>query len=162
MGAGRKPKNPVTFVAIDGGAKLTPESERLLEPPDGLPPDQVPYWREYAPLAVRQRTLTEQTVPSFKLLCELEAEKRATKETIDRDGRTYIKCVVDGAGNEHQELKAHPLKRDYASLAKDVDRLMARFKLAPFGKPEMGTAPRTTVEQSKAVNRAKFFGTGGA
>lgn len=157
IGAGRKPKNKPDLTVIDGGAAFSGEASSLLTPPASMPDDQRVFWIEYAPLAIGSRTLTPATVPNFKLLCELEAEKQATKATIDRDGRTYIKCVVDGAGNEHQELKAHPLKADYAKLAKDVDRLMARFMLAPFGKPA-GPAMKSKVEQQKTAARQQFFG----
>lgn len=139
VGSGRKPKagtvQPFTPVVHQGGLDVS----GLAVPPSDLPEGQDGFWRSYAGLAVEQGTLTAHTVAAFRLLCELDAEKRETKATIDRDGRTYIKVVVDGAGNEHQELKAHPLKSDYAKLAKSVETLMARFKLAPFGKPELPT-----------------------
>ena len=142
VGAGQKPKHgkPAPFVPglIDGG-RSGDVSER---PPDDLPEAHQAFWRTYAGSAIALGTLTPQTVGSFRLLCELESEKAATLKTIDRDGRTYIKCVVDGAGNEHQELKAHPLTSAYRQLAKQVDALMARFMLAPFGKPAPGAKPK--------------------
>lgn len=158
IGAGRKPRartfevyegGSVTSVATDGGVSEAP--------PEDLPQEQQDFWRRCAGLAIERRTLVAHTVPSFRLLCELEAEKQATKATIDRDGRTYIKVTVDGAGTEHSELKAHPLKADYAKLAKQVETLMARFALAPFGKPA-GPAQRSKADQAKAEARAKFFG----
>lgn len=99
--------------------------------------DQRGFWHSYAGLATEKRTLTAHTVAAFRLLCELDAEKRATKKTIDDDGRTFMKVTVDGAGVEHQELKAHPLTGAYGRLAKAVEALMARFGLAPFGKAEL-------------------------
>jgi hypothetical protein len=105
-------------------------------PPEDLPVDQRDFWHRCAVRAIDQGTLTADTVAGFRLLCELDVERQATKATIDRDGRTYIKVTIDGAGQEHQELKAHPLKSDYAKLSKAVEGLMARFKLAPMGKAE--------------------------
>lgn len=110
--------------------------------PADLPAEQVEFWATYAGVAIEARTLTAQTVGAFRLLCELDAEKRATKAVIERDGRTYIKCVVDGAGNEHQELKAHPLTSAYRQLAQRVEALMGRFGLAPFGKPVESAKPK--------------------
>lgn len=136
-GSGRKPKArddrtiPTNVVAIEGGRA----SELSKTPPSDLPEDEVEFWRMYAPLAIDAGTLTKQTEAAFRLLCELDAEKRATKETLDRDGRTFLRVTVDGAGQEHQELKAHPLTSSYRQLAQRVETLMGRFLLAPFGKP---------------------------
>jgi hypothetical protein len=107
---------PSNVVGIDGGRT----SEISKTPPRDVP---------------EVGTLTLQTEAAFRLLCELDAEKRATKATLDHDGRTYIKVTVDGAGQEQQELKAHPLTGSYRQLAQRVEALMARFSLAPFGKP---------------------------
>lgn len=105
-------------------------------PPEDLPAEQRDFWHRYAGLAIEKRTLTAHTVGAFRLLCEMDAEKQATKATIEQDGRTFMKVTVDGSGQEHQELKAHPLTGAYGRLAKAVEALMARFGLAPFGKPE--------------------------
>lgn len=140
---------------IEGGA---PDPAMSADPPDDLPGEQAEIWRRYAPLAIERRTLTPATVPMFVLLCELQAERAAVKKTIDQDGRTYIKVTVDGAGTEHEELKAHPLKADYAKLAKQVEALMARFCLGPFGKPATVGGARSKAEQKKASIRARFFG----
>lgn len=138
-GSGRKP-NPrtVPFVPIEGGRA----GDVSAVAPDDLPESQKPFWNTYAESAIGLGTLTPQTIGAFRLLCELESEKSATRATIDKDGRTYIKCVVDGAGNEHQELKAHPLTSAYRQLAQRVEALMARFMLAPMGKPAPGAKPK--------------------
>lgn len=112
------------------------------EPPADLPEDQQGFWRTYAPLAIERETLTKHTEASFRLLCEMDAEKRATKATLEKDGRTYIKVICDSSGQEHQELKAHPLTGAYGRLAKHVEALLARFGLAPFGKPVSPTKPK--------------------
>jgi hypothetical protein len=128
MGSGQKPQKSVP--PVDEAALA------LAEPPDGLRNEYRAFWQAYAPLAIEKRTLTRHTVPSFGLLCEVEHQKRLTLETIEAQGRTFIKVTVDGAGVEHQELKAHPLTGAYGRLAKAAEALMARFGLAPFGKPE--------------------------
>lgn len=153
VGAGRKPKNRggksaagssrPSFVAIDGGRA---EDAVTVAPAADLPEDQQDFWRRYAARAIDAGTLTIQTTAAFRLLCELDAEKRATKETIDRDGRTYLKAFVDSSGQEHQELRAHPLTSSYRQLAQRVEALMARFQLAPFGKPIDGAKKRLPVK----------------
>jgi phage terminase small subunit len=134
VGSGPKPKR-FTPAVIDGG-----RSEAMSpRPPSDLPEDQRAFWRTYAPAAIEAHTLTPQTVGAFWLLCELDAEKRAQKATIDRDGRTYEKAWTDSSGQEHVELKAHPLTTSYRQLAQRVESLMGRFGLAPFGKPVQST-----------------------
>lgn len=135
-GAGRKPRERGKVAVFAPRLQGPVASEVPSVPPADLPEDQREFWRLCAVRAIDQGTLTLDTVAAFRLLCELDAERRATKEIIDRDGRTYIKVTIDGAGQEHQELKAHPLKSDYSRLAKAVEGLMGRFKLAPFGKAE--------------------------
>jgi terminase small subunit-like protein len=129
---------------VHQGGKGTDEGVSGL-PPEDLPVDHRDFWHRYAMLAIEKRTLTVHTVAAFRLLCELEAEKQATKATIDRDGRTFLKVTVDGAGVEHQELKAHPLTGAYGRLAKAVEALMARFGLAPFGKAEPPMAKKVAA-----------------
>jgi phage terminase small subunit len=165
VGAGRKPTRPFSIV---GGSENEPDqapetpkvgADGLLsaEPPKDLPAEQRGFWQRYASLAIERRTLTPHTVPAFRLLCELEAEKEAVKRTIDKDGRTYIKVTVDGSGQEHEELKAHPLKTDYSRLAKQITDLMLKFMLSPFGKPT--AAPiKTPAASKRAETRAQFFG----
>ena len=139
MGAGKKPIRGV----IRGGVETDPGVSAV--PPADLPGEQRDFWGRYAGLAIEKRTLTTHTVAAFLLLCELDAEKRAVKATIEADGRTFLKVTVDGAGVEHQELKAHPLTSNYGRLAKSVETLMARFGLAPFGKAELPMAKKVAV-----------------
>jgi hypothetical protein len=141
VGSGRKPKaRSGNVVAFDGGAVASSGEMVSAVPPQDLPEAQRDFWKRYAARAIEARTLTPRTIPAFRLLCELENEKRETKETIERDGRTYLKCFVDSSGQEHQELKAHPLTGSYRQLAQRVEALLARFSLAPFGKPTDGAA----------------------
>jgi hypothetical protein len=124
-------------------------------PPEDLPAEQRDFWHRYAGLAIEKGTLTAHTVAAFRLLCETDAEKQATKLTMDRDGRTFLKITVDGAGVEHQELKAHPLTSSYGRLAKATEALMARFGLAPFGKPEAPMRRQSAQNPFAALGGAK-------
>jgi P27 family predicted phage terminase small subunit len=144
-GSGRKPTRPMVFRRLAGMPGREPDSGVSTMPPEDLPADQRDFWQRYAGLAVEKRTLTVHTVAAFRLLCELDAEKQQIKATIDQDGRTFLKVTVDGAGVEHQELKAHPLTTAYGRTAKAVEALMARFGLAPFGKAEQPLARKAAV-----------------
>lgn len=135
IGAGRKPSDrPFVPQVIDGAG--------LSSPPPDLPEGQREFWRRNAQRAVDQGTLTQETQEAFRLLCELEAERRATLATLDEHGRVYQKAWVDQSGQEHHELKVHPLATHYRQVAKQVENLLGRFKLAPFGKPEAGPVKR--------------------
>lgn len=154
MGAGRKPKadkaprKPTNVVAIDGGRA----GEVSATPPADLPDDEKVFWRAYARLAIEAGTLTTQTEPAFRLLCELDAEKRATRQTIDKDGRTTIGITTDVTSSEqHVQIKAHPLTSSYRQLAQRVEALMARFGLAPFGKPVAAGKKKTVVSPWAAI-----------
>lgn len=122
-------------VPIDGGRA----GELTATPPTDLPEDQQDFWRRNARLAIDAGTLTLQTEPAFRLLCELDAEKRATKAQIEKDGRTTVGITTDVTSSEqHVQIKAHPLTSSYRQLAQRVEALMARFGLAPLGKPVAG------------------------
>ena len=159
VGAGRKPKTEQGLCA--SGDRIYAHGHGWRSPRDGIkrgikqprvvgdsaresPPEQRDFWHRYAARALELGTLTVDTVAAFRLLCELDAEKVAVKQTIDRDGRTYIKVTIDGAGQEHQELNTHPLKGDYRQLSQRVEALMGRFMLAPFGKPPTPTRKRNS------------------
>lgn len=150
IGAGRKPRQaeemastsapfqPVVVRGAKSGSDVVP-----MQPPDGLTGEALGFWERTASFAQGARTLAPQTLEMFQVLCRLYAEMVATQDTIERDGRTFLKVTVDGAGQEHQELKSHPLMGHYRQLAKQIEVLMARFSLAPLGKPVAGTkAPR--------------------
>lgn len=131
VGAGRKPqaKPPVSpFAMLRGGQQLenalTLPDPALCEPPADLPSDQQAFWRVHAPLAVERKTLTKATVPAFKLLCELYAKKVMVGQMVD-------KGALGGL-------------RIFLQLCKQVEALMARFCLAPFGKPATSEKPKVT------------------
>jgi len=131
-GAGRKPwkkkRGVLKMPAVDGGKtawSIEPDM-RLAEPPDDLPEAQGGLWRAWAPLALERRTLTAETVPAFVLLCELEAQKRA------------ISAELDGKPTPGD-------RRLFALYSKQVEGLMGRFCLAPFGKPVVSEKPKVAV-----------------
>lgn len=157
VGSGQKPKGerairPRTPVVALPGGKVDEEGIPAL-PPEDLPVDQREFWQRNVPRALAQGTLTPRTVEAFRMLCELDAERRATKRTIDEQGRTYIKAWTDSSGQEHEELKAHPMVARYDRLSKQVESLLARFKLAPFGKAEAVVKAKTPENRWAGIAR---------
>lgn len=120
VGAGKKPKPKAAlrspFEVFKGAAPASDNA--CLEPPEDLTEEQKAFWRTNAPLAIERRTLTPETIPAFRLLCELDARRAFVGRKIDAGD-------VGGL-------------RIFAQLAKQVEGLMARFCLAPFGKPVDG------------------------
>lgn len=119
VGAGKKPRSR-PFSIVGGKDEQKPPTppqgpQDLSVPPDDLPAAQQQFWRECAPLAIERLTLTDATVPAFRLLCELHAKKVLVGTMVD-------KGALGGM-------------RIFLQLSKHVETLMARFCLAPFGKP---------------------------
>lgn len=115
VGAGKKPRaHPFALVTSTPDGESDEDAD-LARPPANLPTEQQEFWRTHAPLAIERRTLTPATVPAFRLLCELHAKKVMVGTMVD-------KGALGGL-------------RVFLQLAKQVEGLMARFCLAPFGKP---------------------------
>lgn len=133
-GAGQKPKT------VRSAAWTEPEGVAA-EPPEDLPADQHDFWRRNAPLAIDNGTLRKQTEQAFRELCEQHAEKVAALAQIRQEGRTFLKVTVDGAGQEHQEPKAHALTQYYTKLCTLVKGGLKDFSLSAFGKP-VSAAPK--------------------
>lgn len=151
VGSGPKPKR------VDLDVVCGPPDETISkEPPGDLPADQRDFWVSCAPIAIERRTLTGQTVEAFRLLCELDAERRQTKRVLDASGRVYEKVWADAYGNEHTELKLHPLVNHYRQISKQQENMMLKFCLMPFGKPV--TTTRTVGDRKRAAARTRFFG----
>lgn len=123
----------------------------LVVPPADLPADQAVFWHAHAPQAVEAQTLVARTVGAMRLLCELEAAKQKVSAKLDEDGLTYIKAWTDSSGQEHEELKAHPLTSHYRQLAQRVEAMMARFGIAPLGKPVLAGKPKSKAANPWAV-----------
>jgi hypothetical protein len=146
VGAGRKPK-PSNVVGMDGkpradvipasmqpvqqtsgsgagvhygvAAPPLPLSEHLAEPPGDLCDAHKTLWRQWAPKAIAQGTLTDLTTPGFR-----ELVKRAA--IVDR-----LNAVIEaGAPGWDVALKSN--QKQYTHF----DRLLMQFKLTGAGKPE--------------------------
>ena len=126
VGSGPKPRAKAAthgLVSFPGGQ---PVDRALVEPPADLPKAQASCWREWALLALERRTLTAETVPALKLLCELEVRRRQIAATLD----------MEGAEPSPMGLRV------FAQYTKQVEGLMGRFCLAPFGKPVAAEKPK--------------------
>lgn len=137
VGSGPRPRAKASsgssgLVAFPGGR----EADRALaEPPETMPEAQKALWRAWAPLALTERTLTVEKAPSFALLCELEVRRRALGAILDQPG-----AQPEPAG-----------LRIFAQYAKQVENLMGRFCLAPFGKPVVAEKPKSAANPFAAL-----------
>lgn len=140
IGAGRKGKTAAQkWLGGNAGkrgssAKPKPAAVALIAAPADLQADQAAVWNELAPHACAARTLTDGTVAAFRDLCEAIVVKRELLAQIQKDGYTYLKVTIDGAGQEHQEVKAHPLLAQHRGMMQRVEAGMLRFRLSPIGK----------------------------
>lgn len=135
---GRKPKASA-LKSLQGGrdrrkAPAVPAKVVLIPAPAGVPGDVASVWNELAPFACEQRTLVPATVAAFRDLCEAIVSKRKMAEQIESDGLTYLKVTIDGSGQEHNEIKAHPLISQHRGMMQRVEAGFVRFRLAPIGK----------------------------
>lgn len=80
-------------------------------------------WERLAPHALAQRTLTPGTAAAFRDLCEA---------IVVRDG---LLTAIHQSGYISQDGGKHPLLPDYRGMYQRVEAGMAKFRLAPLGKP---------------------------
>jgi len=127
------------LAAASGPAEDQPDAVTM---PDDLSPLQIEHWKELAPIAVRERTLTETTRPAFLLLCKNRANLDDYNGILETDGYTI---------ETEQGTKAHPLLTARDRMVKIIDAQMARFKLTPFGKEVPTGAPAKPVSKLQAL-----------
>jgi len=145
----RPRRKPV--LAVSRPANLPQQAPERVNCPEDLPIDQKAVWDALAPEAMAQRTLTSATASAFRDLCEAIVIKRLMLAQIQTDGMTLVDVSVDGAGVEHQSLRAHPLLAKHQGMMVRVESGMARFLLTATGKP--------SVEQAAPVDEfAEFDG----
>lgn len=128
IGSGSKPKQkaPKPGLVVFQGGKV---DLALAEPPESLPEAQKAIWRAWAPLAIEARTLSADTVPAFGMLCELQVQRLGLLATFEQDG---VEVTPGGL-------------RVYLQCVKQVEGLLGRFCLAPFGKPLVSEKPQVAV-----------------
>lgn len=150
VGAGRKPIDSALRVLRGGrdrrGGKRAEPPARSSPPvpvdvPEGLTESELAVWLAEAPHALSAKTLTPGTAAEFADFCRTVARERRMWRQIDRDGYTHTKVTVDGSGQEHQEIKAHPLMSRATALMVRIEQKRVKFRLAPIGKEIVSTEP---------------------
>src|SRR5690349_2765992 len=113
--AGNPGKRPLALVTSSSEPAPAAEGPESASPPGWQMAPKVlragerRWWELWAPIAIGLGTLTEGTVAGFIELCQVAHQKTVMLKQIERDGRTFLKVTVDGSGQEHEEVKAHPL-----------------------------------------------------
>lgn len=153
VGAGRKSKDLARKV-LEGTATRRERAQGSVNPPEAVPmpaelgATEQRLWLELAPYATAARTLTPATSRAFRDLLQAILARDAMFAQIEKDGLTYLKVTVDGAGQEHTEVKAHPLISQHRGMMQRVEAGMARFRIAPTGKPiEDGPKPEDPFDE---------------
>ncbi len=163
VGAGRKSKTDAErWLSGNAGKRGIPvrqapegagKAVELIPVPPDLPADQAEVWNALAPHACGERTLLPATVQAFRDLCEAIVMKRRLLAEMERDGFTYLRVTIDGSGQEHTEVKAHPLMSQHRGLMVRVESGMTRFRLAPTGKALVSPeAPKDEWAEFDQVN----------
>lgn len=154
-GAGRKPHSAKILDLHGGrsanGVNRPRTAEAASVPtPASLGVDIEAVWADLAPHATTAGTLIPSMVPAFLRLCRAVVKQGRWEAQIARDGDTYLKVTIDGSGQEHTEVKAHPLIGKSQTLDKDIRGWFKDFGINPFGKP--------LAVQQKAVDPFEEFG----
>lgn len=143
---GRKPKEQVDDTPLPEVAE-----------PEGLTGQALDIWRELAPLAREQRTLSPAMAQRFARLCGYLALERRMLAQIDTDGLTETKVSVQmdasGGGVQVVEKKAHTLLSKVLSLSQRIDVGLVAFRLGPTGRPlaaPVTEKPKNALEQLQA------------
>lgn len=145
-GAGRKAAT-ARILALRGGqdrgvvrpVEASPVPVRL---PEGLSLEIAAVWDNLAPHAIKAATLVAGTVPAFVRLCQAVVKHGQLDAQIAHDGLTYLKVTIDGAGQEHTEIKAHPLISRAESMDNKIRGWFKDFGINPFGKPLADATPK--------------------
>ncbi|MGV3516162.1 hypothetical protein [Luteitalea sp.] len=101
-------------------------------------------WDRLAPTAVAMGTLVPETVPGFRLLVEVAAERVATAGIIAGHGRI-------GSGG------AHPLLTHLRQLTQRLESLLARYRIAAMGRP--AEVPTKSEPDAGTAGKRDFYGT---
>jgi hypothetical protein len=159
LGAGRKPltrrerwlggnagKRPLALVASPARpVDIQPVADA--DTPEVLRPEELVYWRMWAPIAQANGTLHAGRVPGFVLLCQWAQKADRFWACIEERGLEQEKVTIDGAGQEHREYKANSLLARWSDAMKRVEQLQARFGLTADGKVASDDTGDTEDEQ---------------
>jgi hypothetical protein len=140
--SGTARKAPPAGDGPDSGASSASAAPfAILEPPAELEPAVAAVWSALAPHAAHARTLTHGTATAFRDLCEAIVLRRTMLRQIAADGLTIGRRLVDDAGVEYLERRAHPLLTHQRNMLQRIEAGMVRYGLLPIGKPLADPAP---------------------
>jgi hypothetical protein len=118
-----------------------------VNPPADITPEHRVAWDLFAGDAMKAGTLTAMTARSFvELVCVPKVMCDSLAEIIAKEGLTYVKESKFG-----DEVKKHPLLTDLNNWHRRLDSGLAKFGIAPLGKPIVTAAkPQSRVDAFKA------------
>lgn len=152
-GAGRKPgQRKGVVLGMDGarrGAMSLPaapigpllDPDGVLEPPLDIPARDQEIWRQLAPYAVRERTLTPSKTPGFRRLCRHWAACQEFDERIRVLGLT--------------SAEADRLVKRLEKWEQRLDASLGNFSLRSFGKPATSDKPKAAANPWNTMMEAK-------
>jgi hypothetical protein len=172
IGAGRKPKSKKERWLAGNAGKVnlalvthrppvsTPQDVPAAEPLPEVPsplltPSEADLWAQWAPRARARGTLVPETEPGFAQLCEVASKAAKLWSWIDTVGLMFETVTVDGSGQEHRELRKHPLLTEWRGLEARKEMMLARYGLTGDGKvpasAEAGDAEELQLARILAV-----------
>ena len=107
------------------------DPEGLLRPPADLNPSEKDVWRELAPHAVRERTLTASRVPGFRQLC------RQWVYAAEIDAKIRTLGITSA--------EADRLLRHFDKWEKALSASLGNFSIRSFGKPATVEKPKKSA-----------------
>lgn len=107
-------------------------------PPD-LDDDAKKYWKKFAPMLNRIGILTEADGEVFGIMCQIRSRIQKIHRVLETEPYTQEKHTVDGAGQEHTELKKNPfimMEQEYYKLFRAY---ASEFGLTPSSRSRLST-----------------------
>ncbi len=164
MSGGNKRGKPTRLKAIEGnlGKRELPTDEPQPRPtapqkPDDLDELASASWDGLAPVLSKLGLLTEADGVSFEALCRIRGRLAEVARWKNSEDGTLIsvKRTVDGAGQEHFELKQHPmivLERQLLALLRPY---AAEFGLSPRGRVglSVGNSEQEVDDMSRLLSK---------
>lgn len=129
---GRRPLDPLE----PKPPEISDESE-LPSPPPHLTPFASEIWKkEFGPLLVRTRVLTEADLVALAILCQLEAERRLLVKDIKENGRHEEIETRDGV-----KVRTRPQFADFQRVSALVMNHLREFGFTPASRPKVQMVP---------------------
>ena len=151
-----KRNKPTQLKIIEGnpGKRPLPDDEPKPRPtmpecPDGLDDGAKEVWSQYAPIIHRMGLLTEVDGESFGYVCQIMSRIRFIWSELKKPDvkPMVIYSTMDSAGNEHVNVKLHPLLVEERHLMEKFRMWASEFGLTPRGRT--GLSVRTKKKKSE-------------